>query len=275
MSLEGKIVVITGGSMGIGEAVGDVFHRHGAIVVLTSRDAGRAEAARQRLGGGERLVAMACDVRDREQIRAAVDAVMSRFGRIDVWVNNAGHGLNDSVAAMDMVACRAMFETNLFGTIECMQAVAPILQRQRSGAIINISSVAGHIAVPYMGAYSASKFALNAVSRAARVELARHGVHVITVCPGFVKTAFAENAVKGRDRLRISGAARRGIAAERVARAVLRAYLGNKREVVVPWSDRVGIKFYQLVPKLVDAVMAKILRPVEQAEAQGAQSAQG
>jgi short-subunit dehydrogenase len=265
MALEGKIVVITGGSMGIGEAAGRVFHGQGATVVLTSRDPGRAEDACRRLGGGDRLAAMALDVRDPAQVRATVDAVVARFGRIDVWINNAGHGLNDSIAAMDMAACRAMFETNLFGALECLQAVAPVMRRQRAGAIINISSVAGHIAVPYMGAYCATKFALNAVTRTARMELAGDGVNVINVCPGYVTTNFAENTVKGRERLRIGGSVRRGIAAERVARSILRAYLGNKREVVVPWRDRVAIKLYQLAPWLIEAVMRRALRPAAEA----------
>lgn len=264
MTLEGKIVVITGGSMGIGESIGSLFHQQGATVVLTSRDLGRAEAARQRLGGGDRLLALACDVRDTPQINATVDAVMTRFGRIDVWVNNAGHGLNDSIAAMDLSVCRAMFDTNFFGAIACLQVVAPIMKRQRAGAIINISSVAGHIAVPFMGAYCATKFALNAVTRTARMELAAEGVHVINVCPGYIDTNFAANVVKGRDRQRIGGAARRGIGPDRVARAVLRAYLKNKREVVVPWRDRVPIKVYQLAPWLVEAAMRRMLRPTDQ-----------
>src|SRR5580700_11615598 len=127
MQLSGKVVVITGASMGIGEAIAKIFADGGASVVLLSRDSGRAEAARGRIGHTERTLALACDVRHREDIDRVIGLVMHHFGRIDVWVNNAGHGLVDSVAQMDMAACRDMFDTNLFGAIAAMQAVVPIM----------------------------------------------------------------------------------------------------------------------------------------------------
>ena len=157
MSIAGKVVVVTGASMGIGEAIVQRFLREGASVVLASRDLGRVEAARQRTGVPERTLAVACDVRVRAQIEALLAASIERFGRVDVWVNNAGFGLVDSVERMNMGACRSMFDTNLFGAIECMQVVSPVFKQQRSGAIINISSMAGIVSVPYMGAYGATK----------------------------------------------------------------------------------------------------------------------
>ena len=143
---------------------------------------------------------MACDVTVRTQIEALLAATMERFGRLDVWVNNAGFGLVDSVERMDMAACRRMFDTNLFGAIECMQVVSPVLKRQRSGAIVNISSMAGLISVPYMAAYGATKHALNCIGRAARLELAPYGVHVNTVCPGYVQTDFGSPCGAGQSR---------------------------------------------------------------------------
>src|SRR5712672_794905 len=183
MELTGKIVVVTGASMGIGEAIAKTFADHGASVVMLSRDAGRVEAARGRVGNGERTLAMACDVRHREEIDRAIGLTMHHFQRIDIWVNNAGHGLLDSVAQMEMAACREMFETNFFGAVEGMQAVIPIMKQQGSGSIVNVSSVAGHIPIPFHGVYSATKFAMNAIGKAARIELAGTGIHVMTVCP--------------------------------------------------------------------------------------------
>jgi short-subunit dehydrogenase len=262
MVLQDKVAVITGGSMGIGEEIAKLFAAEGAKIVITSRDAVRAEAARARIGG-DRVLALACDVRHREELDRAVALTVHNFGRVDIWINNAGRGMLDSVAAMNMAECRAMFDTNLFGAIEGMQAVIPTMRAQAAGTIINISSVAGHIAVPYMAAYCATKFALNAIGKAARVELKDAGIHVMTVCPGFIKTEFADHAVHGSDRMRIGGAVRRGITADRVARAVLNGYVGRKREVVVPWRDRIGIKLYQLSPALVEGFMARTLRPAD------------
>src|SRR5581483_7949972 len=107
-----------------------------------------------RIGHPERTLALACDVRHREEIDRVIGIVIRNFHRIDVWINNAGQGLMDSIDGVDMAACREIFETNLFGTIAAMQAVAPTMKQQSSGAIINISSVAGHIPVPFMGVYS-------------------------------------------------------------------------------------------------------------------------
>lgn len=260
MELAGKVVVVTGASMGIGEAIAKVFAEAGASVVLLSRDAGRAEAARARIGCPERTVALSCDVRNSEEIDRVLALTLHHFKRVDVWVNNAGHGLLDSVAQVDIAACHDMFETNFFGALSAMQAVIPVMRQQGGGTIINISSVAGHIPLPFHASYSATKFALNAIGKAAGVELKKDGIHVLTVCPGYVRTAFSENAVRGGESKRVRPASVRGIPAERVARATLRGYLRRKREVIVPWTMHLPVKLYQLCPSLVEWAMGKMAK---------------
>src|SRR5271169_4987124 len=260
MELSGKVVVVTGASMGIGEAIAKSFADQGASAVMLSRDAGRVDAARGRIGHGERTLAMACDVKHREDVDRAIGLTLHHFKRIDVWVNNAGHGLLDSVAQMEMTACREMFDTNFFGAVAAMQAVIPVMRQQGGGTIINISSVAGHIPVPFHAAYSATKFALNAIGKAAGVELKKDGVRVLTVCPGYVRTAFGENAIRGNELKKVRPGSVRGITAERVARATLRGYLKQKREVIVPWTMHVPVKLYQLFPSLVEWAMARMAR---------------
>jgi short-subunit dehydrogenase len=258
MELAGKIVVVTGASMGIGEAIAKIFSDHGASVIMLSRDAARIEAARARIGHPERTLAMACDVRHREDIDRAVGLTLHHLQRIDVWINNAGHGLLDSVSQMEMPACREMFDTNLFGAVAAMQAVIPVMRQQAGGTIINVSSVAGHIPVPFHAAYSATKFALNAIGKAASVELKKEGIHVLTVCPGYVRTGFSENAAHGNELKRVRPGAIRGITAERVARATLRGYLKQKREVIVPWTMHIPVKIYQLFPGVVEWAMGRM-----------------
>lgn len=258
MELAGKVVVVTGASMGIGEAIAKVFADSGASVVLLSRDAGRVEAARGRVGHAERTLAMACDVRHREDIDRAIGLTLHHFQRIDVWVNNAGHGLLDSVAQMEMAAFREMFETNFFGAIASMQAVIPVMRQQGGGTIINISSVAGHIPLPFHAGYSATKFAMNAMGKAAGVEMKKDGIHVLTVCPGYVRTDFSKNVVLGNERKKVRPDSVRGITAERVARATLQGYLKQKREVIVPWTMYVPQKIYQLFPGMVEWAMGRM-----------------
>jgi short-subunit dehydrogenase len=260
LELSGQVAVITGASMGIGEAIAKLFADEGASVVLLSRDAERAEAARGRIGHAERTLGLGCDVRNREEIDRVVGLTLHHFQRINVWINNAGHGMLDSVANVDMAACRETFETNFFGAVEAMQAVIPVMKQQGSGTIINVSSVAGHIPIPFHAVYSATKFAMNAIGKAARIELKSSGINVLTVCPGYVRTAFGANAIKGKQQKQVRPASLRGITAERVARAVLRGYMKQKREVVVPWTMHPVIKIYQLFPGLVEWSMMKMAR---------------
>jgi short-subunit dehydrogenase len=260
--LSGKIAVITGASMGIGEALARLFVDEGATVVLTSRDLARVEAARARIGHPERTLALACDVRNREEIDRVLSLTVHNFGRVDIWVNNAGHGMNDSVEMMDRDAYRRMFDTNLFGTIEGMQAAIPAMKRQGGGTIINISSVAGHIPLPFAAAYSATKFAMNAIGKGARVELLGTGVHVLTVCPGYIATNFDVNKTPGREPRRLNSTDQRGATVETVARDTLIGYLKGKREVYTPWHYWIVAKLYQLFPALVEWGMARRLKSV-------------
>jgi len=238
--------------MGIGEAIAKVFAEQGASVVLLSRDSARAEAARVRIGLPERTIALSCDVRNSEEIDRVLALTLHHFKRVDIWVNNAGHGLLDSVSHAEMSACRDLFETNFFGALSAMQAVIPVMRQQGGGTIINISSVAGHIPLPFHAIYSASKFALNAIGKAARTELKRDHIHVLTVCPGYVQTAFSQNAVRGGEIKKVRPDSVRGITAKRVARATLQGYLKQKREVVVPWFMHFPVKLYQLFPALIE-----------------------
>lgn len=260
MRCENEVVVITGASMGIGEAVAEAFVTEGARVVLSSRELSRVEGARNRIGTLERTAAVACDVADRRQIDALVRTTKDHFGRIDVWINNAGYGMLDSVASMSMEECRRVFETNLFGSIECIQAVAPILKAQGRGTIVNISSVVGHLPIPHMGAYSATKHALNAISEAARLELEPQGIRVISVCPGRIRTNFGANTVKGSEGKRLGETLQQGISPERCARAILRGYLRGTREVFVPWHGWLVSHLYEMWPQLVEFGMRRMMR---------------
>jgi short-subunit dehydrogenase len=225
---------------------------------MLSRDAGRAEAARHRIGSTDRTLALSCDVRNREEIDRVLSLTLHHFDRVDIWVNNAGHGLLDSVATLNMTDCRETFDTNFFGTVAGMQAVIPVMKQQREGTIINISSVAGHIPLPFHAVYSATKFAMNAFGKAARVELNRYGIHVLTVCPGYVRTEFGANALKGREVRTVRPSKVRGISVERVAEATLNGYLKRKREVIVPWTMHIPVKIYQLFPGLVEWSMGRM-----------------
>jgi uncharacterized protein len=274
MKLEGKVAVITGASMGIGEAIAKLFLQEGAKVVLCSRDLARTKAAEQRIGGGANTMSVACDVSKRDQVDALVKAAVAKFGRIDIFVNNAGFGLNDAVADMDMAEFRRMFDTNLFGAVECMQAVIPIMRQQSGGDIVNISSVSGHIATPYMSGYAATKHAMNAIGKAGRMELLRHNINVLTVSPGYIATDFVKNMVKGKHSERVGSSVKYAVTPDVVADATLQGLLKRKREVIVPKFYKWFIKLYQTSPGAVERAIRKRLKPTSQVMAEAAKQDQ-
>jgi uncharacterized protein len=276
MKLQGKVAVITGASMGIGEAIAKLFLQEGAKLVLCARDLGRTQAAAERIGGSaENTLCLSCDVGKRDQVEALMQSAVKKFGRIDILVNNAGFGLNDSVEKMDVGHLRQMFDTNLFGTIECMQAAIPIMRQQGGGSIVNVSSVAGHISTPYMGGYAATKHAMQAIGMAARMELKRHNINVCTVCPGYIATDFAKNMVKGSQPQRVGASAQFGASADVVARDTLKAVLKRKRQAVTPWFYWIFIKIYQNAPGLVERTVRKSMKPTSQVLAEAAKESRG
>jgi short-subunit dehydrogenase len=260
MKLEGKVCVVTGASMGIGEAIAHLFVSEGATVVLSSRDLHRVQDACARIAVPERTYACECDVRVEAQLQALLVSTVERYGRVDIWVNNAGFGLVDSVEQMDLELCRQMFDTNLFAAIRAMQIVIPQMKRQGGGTIINISSVAGSIAVPYMAAYGATKHALNCITKAARLESRNSGVKIVSVEPGYVSTEFSSRSIRGRDNRGVPASVKLGIPPQRVAAAVLKACDGNRREIVVPWRGNVLIALYRLMPGAFEWAMMRTMK---------------
>jgi short-subunit dehydrogenase len=271
MRLQGKVAVITGASMGIGEAIAKLFLQEGAKLVLCARDVDRMQAAAQRIGGNaDNTLSLACDVGRREQVQALAQAAHRKFGRIDIWVNNAGFGLNDSIEKMDLAQLRLMFDTNYFGVMECMQAAIPIMRQQGGGDIVNISSVSGHIAVAYMSGYGATKHALNALGEAARMELGRYNINVLTVCPGYIATDFAKNMLKGSNQQRVGASVKYGVGPDVVARDTLTGLLKRKRQVVTPWYYWLFIKLHENAPGLVEWAIRRNMKPTAQVIAEAA-----
>jgi NAD(P)-dependent dehydrogenase (short-subunit alcohol dehydrogenase family) len=270
MKLAGKVAVITGASMGIGEAIAKLFLQEGAKVVLCARDLPRTKEAEQRIGGGANTLSASCDVSKRDQVDALVKAAVAKFGRIDIFVNNAGFGLNDAVADMDMTEFRRMFDTNFFGAVDCMQAVIPLMRQQGGGDIVNISSVSGHIATPYMSGYAATKHAMNAIGKAARMELLRHNINVLTVCPGYIATDFVKNMTKGKNSQRVGSSVKYAVTPDVVADATLHGMLKRKREVIVPKFYKWFIKLYQASPGAVERIIRKRLKPTSEVMAEAA-----
>src|SRR5256714_12453751 len=182
----GRVALVTGASSGIGEAAARALVGAGFTVYGTSRRVTPGETR------GE-VVFLPLDVTDDESAANAVREVLDRSGRIDVLVNNAGLGVAGAAEESSVEQARALFETNLFGSIRMTRAVLPHMRAQRSGRIINVSSIGSLIPVPYMALYASSKHALEGYSESIDHEVREHGVRVLLVEPGFTKTSFDAN----------------------------------------------------------------------------------
>ncbi|MEU6019662.1 oxidoreductase [Streptomyces sp. NPDC047515] len=187
---------ITGASRGFGLEITRAALAAGHQVVATAR---KAETVREQFpDAGDTLLTAPLDVTDHQSIKAAVDAV-ERFGRIDVLVSNAGTGLLAAVEESDDAAVRAVYETNVFSLLAVQRAVLPVLRRQRSGHVINISSIVGFATAPGWGIYASTKFAVEGFTETLHTELASLGIHVTLVEPGFFRTDFLDPASLNSD----------------------------------------------------------------------------
>jgi NAD(P)-dependent dehydrogenase (short-subunit alcohol dehydrogenase family) len=185
-----RVILVTGCSSGIGRATALEAALRGHRVFASARNRNDLADLERR----ENLVALTLDVTDAGSIRSAVEAVLARAGRLDALVNNAGYGQYGAAEDVTPDEWRAQFEVNLFGAIAVMQAVLPAMRTAAGGTIVNVSSVAGRVAVPFASPYSASKHALEAVSDALRVELGPFGIRVVLVEPGPIETRFGDRA---------------------------------------------------------------------------------
>jgi NAD(P)-dependent dehydrogenase (short-subunit alcohol dehydrogenase family) len=186
-----KVAIVTGSSSGIGYETALALARDGFYTFATVRNIKKAEKILQ-IAKKENLniEIIELDVDNEKSISNAVEKIISKKQRIDVLVNNAGWGLFGSVEDVSLKDFRAQFETNFFGIISIIQKVAPIMRKQGTGVIVNVSSVAGRIGFPGSPAYISSKFALEGLSESLRYELGQFGVKVIIIEPGVIKTNF-------------------------------------------------------------------------------------
>ncbi len=186
-----KVWFVTGAGSGIGAGVAKAALKAGDRVVATGRNLEKVRAAYGD-AGSENIMFVELDVADATQARAAADAAIEHFGRIDVLVNNAGYSILGNFEEMTTADLERQFATNFYGVAHLMRAVLPIMRRQRSGRIFNISSVAGVVGLKHCSAYGASKFAVEGLSLSIAEEVAQFGINITVVEPGFFRTGLLE-----------------------------------------------------------------------------------
>ncbi len=271
----GRVALVTGGSRGLGLELARQLVDAGARVAICARDGEALERARAELAeraaarGGETadVFARVCDVTDRADVDRFVAAVVAALGEVDVLVNNAGTIQVGPTEQMEFADYDEAMRINFYGPLHLALAVAPSMQRRRSGRIVNVSSIGGKFAVPHLVPYSASKFAQTGLSEGLRVTLAKHGVYVTTVCPGEMRTGSPAHATfKGDAEAEYAwfatgdSAPVMSMATDRAARRILRAAQGGDAELVMPALAWLQVKLHGLFPGIAADLNAALDR---------------
>jgi NADP-dependent 3-hydroxy acid dehydrogenase YdfG len=193
-NIKGKVVVITGASSGMGEVAAKHLSALGATVVLGARRADRIEKLSKEIhDNGGKSLAIAMDVTQRDQVKKLVDSAVEQFGRVDVILNNAGVMPLSPMDRLNVDEWDTMIDVNIKGVLNGIAAVLPYMKEQKSGQIINTSSVAGHKVFSGSAVYSATKFAVRALTEGLRMEVKPYNIRTTIVCPGAVKTELLEH----------------------------------------------------------------------------------
>ena len=231
-----QVVLITGASSGFGRLIAETLARTNYTVFATMRNvSGRnAKAAREIAGLAKReslaLQTLELDVTDDGSVERAVNEVMAKCGRIDVLVNNAGYGIMDLAESVTIAQAQRQFDTNFFGVLRVNRAVLPAMKRQGTGLLLHVSSGAGRLAIPGMGLYCASKFALEALAEVYRYELGSQGIDSVVIEPGAYATSAIEKLERGEDAERKNGYGEMAQVPERIVSKLVNAR-ANPQEI--------------------------------------------
>lgn len=241
MRLKNRVALITGASRGIGLAIAKAFAAEGAKLALCSRSESDIKLTAQAIGG--KTLALGCDVGHPDQVKNMVERTVKHHGRIDLLVNNAGDAISAPIVKTDLALWDKMINTNLTSVFLCTRATLPLMIEQKSGRIVNVSSIAGKIGGKYIAAYSAAKHGVIGFTRCVALEAAEHGITCNAVCPGYVDTPMTERSIKNiSDKTGVSvGQARRIIENENAQRRLIKPEEVASVAVFLASDDAAGI----------------------------------
>lgn len=260
-ALDGKVAIVTGASSGIGEATAREFAQAGAITVLAARRANRLERLQNEIETmGGRALAVPTDVTDPSQIKNLVDLTMATYGRIDILANIAGWALYHWLEELSHEDVRRTFDVNVIGLAEVCRQVIPVMQRQRSGLIINMSSYASQVSTPPLTVYASSKYAVEGLTDGMRRSLLPWGITVIRVHPSSVTGTEFNRRVVRQGGLRYQSLPIGQISRETLARQLVDLVEHPRRALFISRLYDPLVFLNEHVPELVDWVMARWVR---------------
>jgi len=261
-----KVVVVTGGSAGLGCAIADAYGKAGAKVVIVGRNAEALHSAAAEMSrDGRHVVGIPADVTCQHQVDALFDQVITKYGRLDALVNNAGKSARGHILETTPETFQDLFNLNFLGLVRCTRAAVPHLLKNR-GHIVNIGSLAARSAGRYVGAYPATKFAVAAYSQQLRLELADHGLHVLLVCPGPIGRGDVTPRYGDLSNLPESarkpgaGVKVKSLDPAKLSEEILKACERRKPDLVRPAKARLLFVLAQVSPRLGDWLVRKMTK---------------
>jgi len=253
VSLQDKVIIVTGASSGIGLASARQFGSEGARVVMAARSYDRLLELAPSVAPPERVLCVRCDVTQEADCRALIDATVERFGRIDILVNNAGISMRAMFKDLDLIVIRRLMDVNFWGTVYCSKYALPYLLETK-GSLVGVISIAGYSALPARTGYSASKYAIRGFLDTVRIEHLKDGLHVLVFAPGYtasrVRSAAltADGTAQGETPLNEE----KLMSAEEVALRLSRALRKRRSKVILTLLGRATVRMHNMFPRLLD-----------------------
>lgn len=256
--MKGRVIWITGASSGIGEALANCLAAKGAKLILSARNKTELDRVGASIKGGE-VMCLPLDIADTPSIKPAVEAVLRRYGRLDVLVNNAG--LSQRALAMDTTeeVERRLMDINYHGTVNLTKAVLPQMMAQGGGTVAVVSSLVGKFGTPYRSGYAASKHALHGYFDSLRAEIYDKNIQISLICPGFVRTNISLNAATGdgTPQGKMDDATDNGLTPDEFAERMVRALERGKNEAYIGKSELRGVWLKRFFPELLNKMLRK------------------
>lgn len=253
-----KVVWITGASSGIGRALAVEFSKRGAKCILSARSKSGLEETNRFADNAEQNVILPLDVTNEEQVESAVKQIID-IGGIDILINNAGVSQRSTVENTEMCVYRSLMEVNYFGVVKLTKTVLPYMVSKGQGSIVTISSIAGKVGPPYRAGYAASKHALHGFFDSLRAETSHKGIHTLVICPGYINTPIAHNALAGDGQKYNKRDAENanGLDAADLAKRILKAIEKKKTEVYFGKFEVNAVRLKRFLPGILTQMLSK------------------
>lgn len=254
---KGKVVVITGASSGIGKALALEFAAHGADVVAAARSLEKLQHLQSETGSEEnKILPVRTDVSNEQDCRRLIDTTLSKFGRIDVMINNAGISMRALFNEVETKVIRQLMDVNFWGTVYCSKYALPHLLKTR-GSLVAVSSVAGYKGLPGRAGYSASKFAIHGLMDVIRIENLKKGLHVLLACPGFTSSNIRNTALneKGEQQGESPRDEDKMMSAEEVAQRIVDAVKKRKSTLTLTSQGKLTVLLNKILPRQLDKMV--------------------